>query len=859
MRSQLIVSFSLLLLTSLPLQAQEVKPKSAEKPGGKATPKSAPKAKGKTKAKVAPIKPKEAAYPFVGEVERIGNPVRQADLPAAASQNGKIFVAYLEWNGATDDLVLAESGEGKIATLASGGVFHAPAIAIDGGGRVWIAWGVTREDTTVDLVVRSFTDGEVGDEVILADSNAAEAFVAGGSDSNGHAWFAWQSMRNGKADIYARNIDSESGELSEEFAIATGEGGNWEPRISFDKEGNAWVLYDSSIGNEFNLNLAKVNTDKNIKTFPIGHTDRYEARGSLTLDADGSGLWIAGERGRVRWGLDARGHGNTTGLNAQKEILFGYFDFTSATFAEIPLGPAGMAGNPVNLPDVGLGASGDPWVAYRYFDRILWRVAVTSYRRTRKSWSSRRRLEGGSYGQDRRATFLTGKVPTGDVRIVWASDGRATKKHEVSGVFLASLKGASPMPDATVPGAPTDLSSESFAASQATPERPGDDRHVWKVGDQEFGLYWGDLHRHTDVSNCRTGFDGTIVEHFRYAYDIAKLDFLGTSDHTDVGKFYHPYEWWHNQRMHDALHSPRRFNSIYVYEREQRWPWGHRNVVFAQRGGPVVYINRKLYRESPWQDALPVKAGVGEITPMELWDLLRRYEKPVALISHTGATGMGTDWSKYEKIDHASENLVEIFQGARVSYEGEGAPQPTAGLKPEEDYTVNGDADATPPEPIVDFGKFKAGTYRNALELGRKLGVFASSDHISQHVSYGGVFCREFDREGIIEGFDARRTIAATDKIYLNFTCNGELLGSEIVTKGDPKLWLRVDGTARLKRVTIVRNEKNWEVFDKIDGTDFEESVEDDSMLEGENRYYIRVEQEDGNMAWSSPVWVTRE
>ena len=24
----------------------------------------------------------------------------------------------------------------------------------------------------------------------------------------------------------------------------------------------------------------------------------------------------------------------------------------------------------------------------------------------------------------------------------------------------------------------------------------------------------------------------------------------------------------------------------------------------------------------------------------------------------------------------------------------------------------------------------------------------------------------------------------------------------------------------------------------------------------GENRYYVRVEQEDGNLAWSSPVWI---
>jgi hypothetical protein len=26
--------------------------------------------------------------------------------------------------------------------------------------------------------------------------------------------------------------------------------------------------------------------------------------------------------------------------------------------------------------------------------------------------------------------------------------------------------------------------------------------------------------------------------------------------------------------------------------------------------------------------------------------------------------------------------------------------------------------------------------------------------------------------------------------------------------------------------------------------------------MPGENRYYLRIEQTDGNMAWSSPVWV---
>ena len=84
--------------------------------------------------------------------------------------------------------------------------------------------------------------------------------------------------------------------------------------------------------------------------------------------------------------------------------------------------------------------------------------------------------------------------------------------------------------------------------------------------------------------------------------------------------------------MHDALHSPGEFNTVYVYEREQRWPWGHRNIVFAQRDGPIVYIKRSFYLNSPWQKTLPVDPkGTAEISPYELWDLLKKYGKQCLL------------------------------------------------------------------------------------------------------------------------------------------------------------------------------------------------------------------------------------
>ena len=84
-------------------------------------------------------------------------------------------------------------------------------------------------------------------------------------------------------------------------------------------------------------------------------------------------------------------------------------------------------------------------------------------------------------------------------------------------------------------------------------------------------------------------------------------------------------------------------------------------------------------------------------------------------------------------------------------------------------------------------------------------------------------------------------------------------MGSFVKTEKAPKLWLKVDGTADFKRITIVRNEKDWKHFNEFDGTTFEKTISDEEMLEGENRYYVRVIQRDGNMAWSSPVWVTKK
>ena len=50
--------------------------------------------------------------------------------------------------------------------------------------------------------------------------------------------------------------------------------------------------------------------------------------------------------------------------------------------------------------------------------------------------------------------------------------------------------------------------------------------------------------------------------------------------------------------------------------------------------------------------------------------------------------------------------------------------------------------------------------------------------------------------------------------------------------------------------------ETDYKVFDPS-GKDFQVTFEDPTPISGENRYYVRVEQSSGNMAWASPVGVT--
>ena len=100
---------------------------------------------------------------------------------------------------------------------------------------------------------------------------------------------------------------------------------------------------------------------------------------------------------------------------------------------------------------------------------------------------------------------------------------------------------------------------------------------------------------------------------------------------------------------------------------------------------------------------------------------------------------------------------------------------------------------------------------------------------------------------------------AATDNIVLDFriaTPEGTyLMGDAFESKSLPRLFVRVLGTGRIARVQVIKNGK---YIHKSEPNTKDLSVEfmDGEAQPGMNYYYIRVEQADGQLAWSSPIWI---
>jgi hypothetical protein len=302
------------------------------------------------------------------------------------------------------------------------------------------------------------------------------------------------------------------------------------------------------------------------------------------------------------------------------------------------------------------------------------------------------------------------------------------------------------------------------------------------------------------------------------------MDWLGCGDHDNGGG--REYTWWLTQKTTDAFRIAGKFEPPFTYERSVRYPEGHRNVMFVQRG--IRPLPRLPITDREFKGHAP--------DTLMLYEYLRQFQGVCAV--HTSATGMGTDWR-----DNASdvEPMVEIYQGDRQNYERPGAPRsPTA------EYSIGG----WEPKGFVNL----------ALQKGYRLAFQCSSDHLSTHISYAHVYAENNSREALVQAIRERHIYGSTDNIVAEFTSQvGDrkfMLGDEFTTSKAPSFHVKFAGTAPLAKITLIKDDVEIPLPCETKN-EVELTWTDPNPTAGKTSYYyVRGEQTDGELVWVSPMWV---
>ena len=783
---------------------------------------------------------------------------RQNDFASLATgPNGQVWVVWVAYRAGANEVLLRHyDGEkwGAIekVTEKPGDVFLAKA-ARGGDGRIHVVWS-DQADGNRDLYARVF-DGERRSPVQrLSEAPQPDLYHNLATDSAGRVWVVWQGFRDGQADIFARFHDGERWSPAEK--ISTSQANDWEPAIAADSGGNVYAAWDTYDKGNYDILLRRHNGASWEDIVPLADTPKFEAHVTLACDADDR-LWAAWSESGTLWGKD-NGFGleqEGTRLYQWRKIAVAALDGGRLREPAVPLDDAlpPELQDKNDLPTVQPDGKGGVWVFFRHRNPRL-KDIVSDFEAHRAAWELWGiRYAGGAWGTPLYFPHSTGRMDVrsafaqtedGGIAAAWPTDNRdfASMLVDQADIYVAKI----PPPAA---GGALKLQPRVQPEITVYPIHPNETRDLETIrnyeivsGGKTYKIYRGDTHRHTEFS--MDGFnDGSLLQAYRYAIDAASLDYYANSEHNFLGGPNVEYHDFLLQQFVDCFHLPGRFTPLFAYERSVRYPNGHRNIIFAKRGVRPFPISTEEFGSPLFpfatEEATKRSANPEPVGTKDLYAYLK--ENDGIAISHTSATNMGTDWRDN---DPAVEPLVEIYQGDRVSAEYEGAPRAA--------YAGN---------PRSAPGGFRpAGYVWNAWAKGYKLGVQAASDHVSTHISYACTISEDAGREGLLDAMRKRHSYGATDNIVLDYRLRSggkEYLQGDIVTvSGDFRLSVRVIGTEPIRQIDIIRNREFVHTRQNL-GQEAAFTFADNEAQPGESYYYVRVRQVDGQIAWSSPIWVT--
>lgn len=341
-------------------------------------------------------------------------------------------------------------------------------------------------------------------------------------------------------------------------------------------------------------------------------------------------------------------------------------------------------------------------------------------------------------------------------------------------------------------------------------------------------LFWGDLHTHSLL------YDGigTPDEIYTYGRDIARLDFQSLSEHN----FLDPSVWRYLIEAAVRFNDPGRFVTLAGYEARTA-DIGDINIYFAG------------------DDAVPPPQSEGrrKVYPLKEYAALLQDTNVVAIPHCHLKPSIEYPVDFYRKMP-----LVEIYSQWGC-FESTGLPF--------------GNGRVSEAQSVI-----------NSLKAGLRFGFCAGSDNHSGNPGYGkhgrgggktprggltAVYAPSLTRKDLWDALQNRKCYATTGcRMILDFSVNGMEMGS-IVNKSPAERIIRaqVNGCGPLKRLVIVRNGVEAQIIPCKGKQDIEIEWIDREALnslwlpatvfsaEPFIFYYLRVEQEDQEKGWTSPIW----
>jgi len=713
-------------------------------------------------------------------------------------------------------------------------VYQNPTLTADKEGGFWLTyeqqqgakWSVAAlrisEEGTVSG--RKTNQGETPEALILGKGiNHRTA-----SDPQGGCWLVWQAATKGRFDIVAARLTNDG--LSQLEPVGKLRGVNdWQPDVTVLPNGEVRVIWDAHEDPDsgFNVYVCSRRKGEWQAERAVAATNAFEGRARITIDQAGR-VWALWEEGNENWGkryiprmrklnqeyleiTDRNGPlhafrrlnlvrltGDSAGSPLSPPLPMPAFK----KLLQRPNAPKGVErlGGYYERGELAVDGLGRLWVVYRHYF-VPW-LGLEKTTHVQEDWGVYARCFDGrrwsklfrcDIGQGDGMQRLTVASLEDGVALAYTTGRTDRRPNNAPRGMAAAIIRTAGQPYA----ADADAGIKEFAGRLAEPIKPA------AAPPGEYQLVFGDLHRHTDLSLCFVPTDGTMDDAYRFAIDVARLDFLGITDHCrDLAQGdARSLLWWRCRKevsRHDL--SPN-FIPMHAYERS--------------RGGEdhnVVSLRPDMLRTFTYPHAEFWKELDGDTLTIPHQTMCKD-------IPANGEMPFGLNARTWDVRDDVHRPLLEIYQGCR-------------------DRSIERDA---------HFG------------LGKRhiFGFIASSDHLSTSASFAGVWTPERSREAIFRAMQARRTFGATDRIQLKVTSGGHWMGEKLTAPELGPVQVEAEGTATIQSLeVIVDGAVRQTLRQHAENINVGLNLPPYTGDTGIHYFYVRLRQADGNQAWSSPIWI---